>query len=1495
LRVAIEPLEPRTLLSGGISGTLYQDLNGDGHFTPGEPPLAGWTVYLDANRSGARDPSEAFTTTDASGQYNFANLAPGTYYVAEQSPAVWKQTSPGELGARLGVNGGVPAAADVARAVASLTTTRSTVPIHLQDTQANALIGLDSYQSDPRFSRADGRGYSIAILDTGADLDNPAFGPDSNHDGVADRIVYQHDFADNDNDASDHNGHGTNVASIAAGQDGMAPGANLIILKVFSDGGAGDFGDIESALQWCVANTARYNIAAVNMSLGDGQNWGTSQSLYGIDDELAALSGLNVMVASAAGNDYAKFEAQGVSYPAADPNSLAVGAVWDANDGGASWVGGAVDYSTGPDRITSFSQRSTALSDIFAPGAIISGAGLNGGTSSYSGTSQASPHIAGIAAWAQELAVEQLGRRLSFDEFRQLLRNTGITIHDGDDEDDNVVNTGADFERVQANSLGAAIYAMGGVLPYGYEVNVQDSAISGADFGNQKLETRPAAPDLVSLYDTGFSNSDNITLRNNATGSSKLQFQVGGLFPGAQVGIYSDGALIGSGTAGSTGGSLAILTNGSTQLTDGTHSITARQQAPGDTQSLDSDPLLVTIDTIAPPAPGMPDMQSASDSGISDSDNITRVRHPKFDVTTLEGGRLALAIDSQANRGSARAIANAGTYDMESIGGNTGGFLPALSIPGGDQPYALAQDDINHDGAGDLLVADLGSGTLDVYFGDGAGGFGAAVTSTVPGPTGVVTADFDHDGNEDIVVTNNTSFAYVLFGDGAGRFGNQVTLSLMGGNYVLDVAAADVNHDGNMDVIAAERNSRTLRVILGNGNRTFRPGTSYPAGGDAPFKPVIADMNNDGDADLLVANSVVDTLTVLLGNGDGSFGPPLSVATGDNPVSFFVGDYDRDGWLDVVATENGAHAVQFFHGNGDGTLTAGPSANVNDNNGPGIGADFNGDGLLDYATTAFAGDSAEVDLLYGVGDGTFLPYRSYAIGRSPFDIVTRDFNGDGLSDLVVANLDSNDLSLLIATAGGLSDGNHTAYATLEDAAGNVSSPSPSLQFKIDTTAPSALSTGSISPNPRQTPVLSIDVNFNEPIAGFDPADLALSRDSATISGALTLDTSDNQSWHIGALEGRTAQAGQYLLSFLAQAGVTDLAGNPLAGTLLSQSWIMNAINGTGADDQIHLARGANDHTLSVQINGAAAYTVDLSNLDQLHVNASAGDDVVDLDLSGGGLNFPGGIVMDGDAASSGDVLMLAGGSGDDSATFSGGSASLDGVAITLATSPRIVFAGGVGNDTFTLNGGAERFEADAFDSTANLQVNVNSGATAIFEATQHLGGLNIDGGIASMSVGGDKVLVTSSLAISGGGRLDLNDNDLLIKGGAAGTWNGNAYDGISGLIESGAIFSSTAQARQTTLGIATAGNLLGISGTQTGTWNGQTVSAGDVLVKFTYEGDANLDGKVNIDDYGRIDANVGQSGLVFGWYNGDFNFDGKINIDDYGLIDSVIGAQGPVL
>jgi hypothetical protein len=60
---------------------------------------------------------------------------------------------------------------------------------------------------------------------------------------------------------------------------------------------------------------------------------------------------------------------------------------------------------------------------------------------------------------------------------------------------------------------------------------------------------------------------------------------------------------------------------------------------------------------------------------------------------------------------------------------------------------------------------------------------------------------------------------------------------------------------------------------------------------------------------------------------------------------------------------------------------------------------------------------------------------------------------------------------------------------------------------------------------------------------------------------------------------------------------------------------------------------------------------------------------------------------------------------------------------------------------------------------------------------------------------------------------------------------------------------------------------------------------------YTYAGDATLDGKVNVDDYGRIDLNSPIPDAS-GWFNGDFNYDGKVNVDDYGIIDFNIGIQG---
>ncbi|MBN2217665.1 MAG: hypothetical protein JW719_09855, partial [Pirellulales bacterium] len=84
---------------GRIEGDKWSDMDGDGVRDDGEPTLAGWTIYLDANNNGAWDDGEPTQVTDASGHYVFDDLAPGTYMVREVAQPGWTQTSPAAGGA----------------------------------------------------------------------------------------------------------------------------------------------------------------------------------------------------------------------------------------------------------------------------------------------------------------------------------------------------------------------------------------------------------------------------------------------------------------------------------------------------------------------------------------------------------------------------------------------------------------------------------------------------------------------------------------------------------------------------------------------------------------------------------------------------------------------------------------------------------------------------------------------------------------------------------------------------------------------------------------------------------------------------------------------------------------------------------------------------------------------------------------------------------------------------------------------------------------------------------------------------------------------------------------------------------------------------------------------------------------------------------------------------------------------------------------------------
>jgi hypothetical protein len=273
----------------------------------------------------------------------------------------------------------------------------------------------------------------------------------------------------------------------------------------------------------------------------------------------------------------------------------------------------------------------------------------------------------------------------------------------------------------------------------------------------------------------------------------------------------------------------------------------------------------------------------------------------------------------------------------------------------------------------------------------------------------------------------------------------------------------------------------------------------------------------------------------------------------------------------------------------------------------------------------------------------------------------------------------------------------------------------------------------------------------------------------------------------------------------------------------------------------------------------------------------------------------------------------------------GGSAaalSVIGGWIEIATALQI---GVSGNGVLQQSGGI--ISAPVTTISASGSIN-QTGGLANLGAVSGAGSASISGGtmqvssirLANLSVSGSGGVQiapdgsptgTSKIAVLSisGGAVDLTNNQLIVGGNSTGTWDGSAYTGVTGLIASGrngapaagnwggsGIITSQSDATSgnlTSLGVAQASQVLGISATATAVWHGQTVGGSDALVMYTYGGDANLDGKLNVDDYTRIDFNVPLG--TTGWYNGDFNYDGKINVDDYTIIDFNIGIQGAPL
>ncbi|HMJ64367.1 MAG TPA: VCBS repeat-containing protein [Candidatus Binatia bacterium] len=347
-----------------------------------------------------------------------------------------------------------------------------------------------------------------------------------------------------------------------------------------------------------------------------------------------------------------------------------------------------------------------------------------------------------------------------------------------------------------------------------------------------------------------------------------------------------------------------------------------------------------------------------------------------------------------------------------------------LKFPKGVHSFAVG--DANADGKPDLLVS---QGTnLTVLLGNGSGGFEPLTNTsiTLPHPaTEVLLADVNRDGHLDWAgAFHETYDVIVMLGKGNGQFSPVpespfVTRAPGKRPHTHALAAGDVNRDGKLDLITANSEDGDISVLLGDGRGGFTPAHGSPfACGPSPYPVALADVNGDNNLDIVVPNTAPGptTITVLLGDGRGEFhaAPRSPFKANDRAYFVAVADLNGDNKPDIVATHDDASIATIHLGDGNGNFVQASNSplELGNRGWSVVPVDANRDGKIDLAFGAEHG----VAVFLGDGRGGFQrasgsPFRT---GRGTWRIEVIDVNQDGKPDFITNNVESNDISILLA-------------------------------------------------------------------------------------------------------------------------------------------------------------------------------------------------------------------------------------------------------------------------------------------------------------------------------------------------------------------------------------------------------------------------------------------------------------------------------------------------
>ncbi|MCI0588938.1 MAG: VCBS repeat-containing protein, partial [Planctomycetes bacterium] len=352
---------------------------------------------------------------------------------------------------------------------------------------------------------------------------------------------------------------------------------------------------------------------------------------------------------------------------------------------------------------------------------------------------------------------------------------------------------------------------------------------------------------------------------------------------------------------------------------------------------------------------------------------------------------------------------------------------PPLTLGGPgttDGPSSLVAADLNGDGDLDLASANGYSG-LTVFFQESPGVFVASPPILGVDPISLAAADLDGDGDFDLASANNFSLT-VFFQDSPGVFGSPPLT--LGGFPTTDgpisLAAADFDGDCDLDLASANASGSNLTVFFQESPGVFTTSPLTLGGFGVTNRPTsiaAGDLDGDGDFDLASVNLFGGALTVFLQDSPGFFASSSLILGGptttDRPTSLAPADFDGDGDLDLASANAGGPNLTVFFQESPRAFATSPlilgGSGTTDSPTSLAAADLDGNGHLDLASANGGGSNLTVFFQESPRIYASPPLILGGPGTTdgPSSLVAADLNGDGQLDLASANGGGSNLTV----------------------------------------------------------------------------------------------------------------------------------------------------------------------------------------------------------------------------------------------------------------------------------------------------------------------------------------------------------------------------------------------------------------------------------------------------------------------------------------------------